>query len=327
MPRRSFTVMHLQCHQRHYPARKFDLADLPDHADLLHRVHGLVHNVDRSRLRRDERERYAAIDAVAPKGRTLLITMSVGDYGAQGTTTNVNTHQITHRHDAEEAHTLPARLLLAVPQRGASALLFNEHVGQRSPGSDLVELLRLAFRENYPDVTLSCENLVRGNAWLEHGQLEEVSAVLHDWSADIADSGEARPIGNLHHTLRPPKGQRFLPATLWERLRTRQLRRGALLGLREGEEPEEVTVRLENEGQQKTFVLGRERTPAIRYLMSDYGEPALSSEEFREVCLEQALELFRSVGADWQTSWCSGEWSEEALRVAFPLPAREAPSE
>lgn len=320
MARRSISVTQIQVHRRYQTDDHCDLAALPDDADLLHLVHGLLRDSDRKHLVDTDSERYNSVENMMRSGRTLTLDMTVGRFGDQGWTRNVESHQVTHEHGGDEAHTVRTRALLVVPKKGTSALLFNEHASNIGGGRAVLNLLRKAWKGRYPDWTLKFASLVESEAWLQHAQLESVTAVLYGWNSDIADTGQKKVIGDLRHTLEPPKGRRFFPETLWHQLRDNKIKRGKLLGFGDETEPEEVKVTLEHDNLTKTFVLGNEKTPAVRYAFADNGDPMPSTEYFRNFCLDETKELFKPLGCEWKQSWAAGAWSKEALEATMAVP-------
>ena len=53
----------------------------------------------------------------------------------------------------------------------------------------------------------------------------------------------------------------------------------------------------------KTYVLGDERTPAVRLQLSDAASDTSSDEGFSGFCLKSARDFFELMDVGWQTSW------------------------
>lgn len=320
MSRRTISVTQIQVHRRYKTADLCDVAALPDGADLLHLFHGLVKDADPKHLVDEDAERYNSVETISPQGRTLTLELAVGRFGDQGWNRNVTTHTITHQHGADEAHTVATRAMLVVPKSGTSALLFIEHASNIGGGTALLRLLRAAWVPRYPDWTLKTSSLVEADAWLELAGLESITAVVYGWNSDTADAGQPKVVGDLRQTIEPRKGNKFFPKGVWDALRDGTISRGQLLGLADGTEPDEVKVTLEHDGLTKTFVLGNEKTPPVRYAFSDNGEPAPATDDFRSFCLDEIAGLLEPLEAEWQNSWGSGDWTAEQLAVTMDVP-------
>ena len=131
-----------------------------------------------------------------------------------------------------------------------------------------------------------------------------VDAVLYGWSFDAADDGIPADVGVLEHTLRPQRGESYLSQFLWNKIRTKEVTGGRLLGFPDDVQPDKISVQLQNSGRHKSFEVGNESTPPVSYLLSENGQAALSDQDFIAECLEYATEdIFPRVGAEWQTAW------------------------
>ena len=319
MARRTVTVTLIQYSEKHKRGKTyFDVSVLPDRTDLLHRLHGLFLGIAADALVDDAKKSYAKVIALEPEGRTLLVTLEVGPYGEMGKVRRVTDHAVQHSHGGDEAHVIEMRALFVVPEKSTSALMFVEHAQGRSSGRKLLTLVRDAWMSTFSGHTLHASTITRTDAWLEQAQLEAVTAVVYGHETDLADAGLPKSIGDLTWELRPSKGSRFLPSALWEALRTRRLERAKVLGIPNGLEPNEIKVQLGDGDQTKTFLIDREGTPAVKYLLCDDGEPVPDAAEFRDFCLKEVqAEAFTSVGIDWQTAQGQGAWNQEALAVSW----------
>jgi hypothetical protein len=64
-----------------------------------------------------------------------------------------------------------------------------------------------------------------------------------------------------------------------------------VLGLSEDLDIEEVTMTLSDDGTRKTVILGRERTPVIRVVLSEPNEEPLPDDQFVRYSLREARQL------------------------------------
>jgi hypothetical protein len=323
MPRRTVTVTHLWATTRYRTEDRRDLTALPGGGDLLHLARALFAVLPKDDLVDHDKERYVSIEAVQPLGRTLLLELQAGAFGAAGQTRNVNTHATEHEFNAAGAATARLRALLVVPQRSRSALLFIEHAGLGAGGGALIKPLLRFLRHRHRELTFHTETVVENSAWLEGARLNEVTGVVYGHSPNLEDRIQGLPlaIGRIDHTIRPTRGG-FLPRPLYDRLAESKINRADLFGIREDEEVSDVFVTMTNHGRRKTFALGSQGYPAVRYLLSDTGETEPATERFRAFCLDLAPDLFEAVGADWEHASSYGEWPPEVLGVAVEVPPR-----
>ncbi|MCZ4077823.1 hypothetical protein O1W68_07720 [Rhodococcus sp. H36-A4] len=312
MPRRTLTVTKITYQKRNSRNKFLNVAELPDRRDMLFLFHGFAKGLDSTRLVDRSAEKYAAISKLEPVGRTLGIQTLSGKFGEEGETRDIDTHRVIQRFVKKNANAVLTHGVLLVPKMGTSALLFIERSGGMGGSSDLVKLFKEDFQTTYPDYTMQLTSLVEKEAWLEHAQLERVSATLHGHSADVTNKTVGKVVGDLQHVLTPPKGE-HLPNALWKALRNKNINRGKLLAFPDGHDPDEVVVALSSGSTRKTFVLGREKTPSISYLLSDSNQAPKNSRAVLRFCLDEATSLFKNVGVEWEYSHSAGVWSPADL--------------
>lgn len=316
LPRRTMTVMRIGYHKVRQPKAPLDVANLPDGRDLLLFFHKFVDDIQSTpgRLVLSALEKYSSIEAVHPAGRTVSVVMEVGRFGESGRVKNVRTHAEEHQYDGGSASAVTTSSVLLVPKTGTSALLYLERASGGQTGmTRLVDLFAEEFRSRYPEYILRRESIVESDAWLQHAKLKQVSAVLHGHSTDMAD-GKPAVAGDLRHTLTPSRGSAYLPDKLLSALRDRKIKRSSLLGFVVGGEPDEVEISLESGSRRKTFVLGREKAPAIRYVVTNAGERALDHNGILKFVLDEAGDHFKALGVDWEYAHSVGQWTAEDLQ-------------
>lgn len=313
------TVTRLWAHPRGDRSTELNLTDLPHGGDLLHLFHGFANAVLAEHLLKRANESYANVHDVKPKGRTLTMAVDVGRFGEEGAITNVNTMVETGRFGRDDATSVITHGVLLLPVNGTSALLFMERAANQSGISRMLELFALKFKTAYPDAILETESLVESEAWLKTASLVRVSAYTHGPAKDIADASAAnlnpKLLGELAHTLRPPRGLKALPRWVYDQLTSGKLKAGQLLRFEDGEEPDEIEVTLESNNQQKTFLLGKEKRPSISYLLSKHGENTWSDDRIRNFTLQRATDLFKRLGIDWSQADSIGSWTRPQLEA------------
>lgn len=315
MARRTVTVTHIRYSKKHMrgplDAKVKDVSDLPGGGDLLTFIYGVWRGLRANQLWDRSKQMYCRPASHLTVGRVVVLAAGVGTYGDPSSVEEVETGERRLENDGSLANAIPLRVVALVPERETSAFLVIEHTEGGRFGQQFLDAVKRAWQEVYPEWSLHTETLTRSDAWFEQAQLESVSAEIYDHSADLADAGSPRHLGKVRVSLVPPKGAKYLPQAVLDALTARTADRRALLGL--AEEPDEVSVTLGDGEQQKTFVLGKNKTPAVRILVTDYGAPALSDAAFGRWCAEQFSSYFSDVGVRWNTRWNRGDWTPEML--------------
>lgn len=320
MPSRSLAVLKLQYHPRRKPDKLADVAALPDSLDLLDLLHGVL-NLPPAALRSEEKFEDCAVLDIQRFGRVVLADLESGHYGEPGRAKNVDTGTITHAITERESTPVDTRLAAYVPKRGRYALLFLETTVGSKVRARFLDLTHRVWSKRYPEWVLTTTAVVHGHDWIQKAELESVVATIQGWSPDIGDGNQQKKVGNLAHTIVPVSGDRFLPRRLFERLMDQKLKRGAVLGLPDAQEPDEVKVQMTYNGQSKTFVLDNARTPPVRIHLSDHGEERLGDALFLRQCDDEAKRFFGAEKVDWRASWSTGTGS------ADNVPDLEVPGE
>lgn len=319
MPLRSATITQLRYAKKN--ARAADkwknVADLPDGSDFLHFAHGVWNGLSKHTLRDREKQRYCEPEDKIVRGRALALSAHSGTYGDPGSVRDVETGVERLSHSGELTNASKLRVGIFVPSRGTSALMFIEHSTGLVFGSRFLDQLKLCWDQEFPEWTLKAETLTRPDAWLKNAELEAVTAEVYKHRANIEDKGQPVTMGVLRSVLEPLKGSKYFPHRVLEGLQDKSLTGAALMGL--PEEPDQLKLTLGDGDQRKTFVLGKDRTPSIRMVVTDYGQPALDLEGWRRWCAGEAKSLFSTVGVQWDSSMLNGDWTAENLakKVVF----------
>lgn len=315
MARRTVTITQLRYYKRNSrkPDKYLDVASLPDNSDLLHLIYAVWNGLERNTLRDRERQRYCEPESRIAKGRAVAMTAMVGVYGDPASIRDVDSGTERMSHAGDLTNSFPLRTVALVPKMGTSAFLFIEHVTGVIFGQRFLDELKLVWSQRFPEYTLQAETLTRPDAWLANARLEAVTAEVYKHDLPLEEKGKSSTVGILTTVLEPPKGAGALPRALLTKLSNGKAKRAKLLGLRE--EPDEVKVKLGDGEQSRTFVLGKDRTPPVRILVSDYGDPMLSQKGFRAWCSKEAAGHFNTLGVDWEQSFLDGKWSVETLAL------------
>lgn len=321
MPRRTITVTHIYQHVRYELDHRLKLDALPT-GDLLYTAHALFQQLPKDHLVDTEHERYVSIEKMHRRGRTLMFELSAGPLGEAGEVRDSATHVVEHEYGTAAARTVALRAMLVVPTGSRSALFFIEHGSSTADGTALKNRLVKALRYWHPDLTVKQDRVVEAEAWLEGAQLMRATAMVYGHAPDLEEHIEGLPkvLGQLQHAILPEKGHKVLPRAIYDGLVERSIDRSALFGISADEDVEDVTVRMTNNGREKTFALGAERFPTLRLMLTDSGEAEPTADGFRDFVLAETTELFQGVSADWNTAEAEGEWPPEADEVVVQIP-------
>ena len=98
-----------------------------------------------------------------------------------------------------------------------------------------------------------------------------------------------------------------------------KIKPGQLLSFNDGEDTDEVEVTLENNGQKKSFIIGKEKRPSISYPLTGHGDDALELRQVRNVALNHTEDLFERRGIDWSEADAQGRWTDLELDVKLVI--------
>jgi hypothetical protein len=306
MAYRSMSVTQFTTKQKHVrKAQPLTLSQLPDGSDFLDIVDSALAQISSARITDDDKKSYAEVESWSREGRTIFVTVIVGTYGDTGSVREVATGVEAHAITPSQAHTVTLRCRFLVPPGGVTALMFVEHGQHRSAATALLKELKAYWLAQKPDFTLVTETVVQADAWLAQADLEGITVISYGHESDLADSGIPKTLGDLRSQIEPPKGQRAFPRAVKDALLNHNVNRAKLLGFRE-DDLDEVRVTLGDGTQSRTFVIDKDRTPAVRYLISEATDPTPDDTKFRQRVSTEALDLFSAVGGSWQTAWEQG---------------------
>ncbi|WP_255788089.1 hypothetical protein [Mycobacteroides abscessus] len=316
------TVTRLWVHPRGDRRVELKLDELPD-GNLLHLFHTFAGGVTPTQLLKPSNESYASVEAIEPVGQSLTLAVEVGRYGERGSITDTKTMKPKGKFGTDDALSVVTHGVLTLPRRGTSALAFLERSNNQCGVIRLIELFKEAFQLAYPQLMLETTPVVESEAWLKHADLIRVSAFRHRKDHDISDNSaltrqQPKLLGELAHTLVPPRGAKLLPRWIYDRLVGGTLSAGELLGFsQDDEDATETEVTLKYGGKSKTFLLGRERRPSVSYPLSDHNEESLTSEQIRRFVFreEMASDLYDRLGLEWTVRDTVGRWTDEQLRA------------
>lgn len=303
MPRRTMSVTRLWYHPRRKPDELGDLTELPDESDLLDMFDKfLTDELTADSLVRAENERYATLQSKRRIGRSITVRMESGRFGEDGAIKDVTTHEQVGEFTRDNATTVVTHGVLLVPKTGTSALVFSERSAGVGGMPALVDHFVDAFNAKFTDYLMKKQSVVRTDAWLQAAELMRVEGTIRRYTTDPASDAGDQVVGELTHTLVPPRDQKYFPRRVWEHLRDRRIDRAKFLGFAEGTEPDAVGVTVTHGGQTKRFELDHEKTPSLSLVLTTSGEPAFDESRVRNTALNEAAGIFDYYGIEWSES-------------------------
>ncbi|ORL11664.1 hypothetical protein A6I85_17255 [Prescottella equi] len=287
--------------------------------DLLHAFHFFAGELGPKELIKTATESFANPVALEPIGRTVGMSFEVGQFGEEGTLTDVTTMTESGKFTKNDARSVTTQSVMLLPPRGTSALVFIERAQGRSGVVRVLDLFAEKFRRAYPDYILETESIVETEAWLKHAQVTRISAHAIKKSSDKAGNLPSskpvvtEPVGELAHTLVPMRGKKFIARSIYDRLTAGALKPGQLLAFNDDEEASAVEITMSYNNQTKTFILGREKSPSLSLQITRPGEDAWDLNKFCNFAFDRAGDLFKRLKLEWSETDSIGAWTEEDL--------------
>lgn len=281
--------------------------------------HGYFDTLDPNELVNEQTGYYTRIDDLQTVGRAVTVVAESGYFGEQGQTIDVRTHRTAHSRTPDQSATTMARLGFVLPPEGQTGVFCIERAGRSGAGPKLIELFRHALMPVFRTYSWSVETVIESAAWMAASELEEVRAVVYTVPTDIARGvlPEGRPLGRVEQALMPEKGNKFLPHALWDALRNGSIKAGEFLSF-DGRDVDETTVVVSKNGHRKRFNIEREKTPAVRTVLSEQRDQPITDIEFVRRCQDEARDYFQEMRLTWQEQWRDGGWTTQALQVTIP---------
>ncbi len=305
MARHTLQAYSVAVAKRRRPAERYNLGNLAGvNADFLSLLAGRFRALTQPVKGADK---FARFDEVSATGRTLRVAVSVGQYGTQGELFDVvANHKVV---DVLPNHSNLVRVhnLLVVPVHGDVGLLLVEQYGGRGAygavKTQLVEALREAFGD---DLQLHMEVVANDALWkrmLQHGELQSIAAVRYETQADVADPVKRRRIGVQRYERAGWRGHALSRRYLDRAVQGEPA--GALVGLTEPLDDAEIHATLRLGSQEKTFVIGAEKTPAVAMIWAPDTDDRPSPEDFYRAAWDVAPTLLEQLQVSLPPNWRS----------------------
>lgn len=320
LPKHTIGLQTIRCRPGHNRKKQFaDLSDV-EGLDLLHVFRGWVSSIPPNDLVDRQRGRYLKIARIVPTGRNVLVEIESGNFGTPGNTFDVVTHAVSHSRSKTESATNLTRLLLTVAPHGEVGFFVSERESNAGAGPELVKRFRNDLISHFPTYSFDTETVVESSAWAHGADLLAVTAVAYSVPVDLGQGVVAQPhlLGELHQRLEPMKGQKILPAGMYDALQDGRIKASDFMAFPDGRAIDETFVTVSRDGREKTYALDKQRVPSVRVLISDDGEEPPTETPFLAVCQGEVRDYYQGMGFSWNESWRSGNWTPEQLSVAMP---------
>lgn len=250
-------------------------------------------------------DRFARFDEVSSAGRTLRVAVSVGQYGTQGELFDVVANQKVLDVLPNHSNLVRVHNLLVIPAHGEFGLLLVEQYGGRGAYTAVKSQLTGALRDAFGDeVQLHTEVVANDALWqrmLERGQLESIAAVRYETQADVADPVKRRRVGMQRFERSGWRGFPLARTYLDRALGGESA--GSLVGLTEPLDDAEVHATLRLGTQEKTFIIGAEKTPAVAMIWADDSDDRPDAEEFYTAASDVAPTLLGQLQVELPPDW------------------------
>jgi hypothetical protein len=317
MPKRTVGLETLQVRANHNRRQLLSTLDDIDGIDLLQYFRAWADKVNPNEMVDHQRGRYLTITNVVPHGRSVVVEAESGYFGDPGKTIDVDTHQVAHERTSGQSATIMTRLMLMVPPGSTTGVFVIERQGLIGAGRRIITAFTRALMTRFPTYSFDSDTVLESAAWADGAELLSIKAVAYQVPVDIGDgiAPEARPLGRLEQVLEPERGRDFLPNALYRKLRDRSLQSSDFMGFQGNIEVDETFVTVTRGGRRKTFNLEQEKVPAIRILITDEGEQALTLTPFLRRCQDEVQDYFEGMELSWDEAWRDGQWSAEAMSV------------
>ena len=213
------------------------------------------------------------------------------------------------------------RCALVVPPGQSFALLFTEHDGTTSLATTIESNLKLTFdalglQTDVPgrtkkkpweprDIQLSMKTYQEAELWRDGAELVHLRVVRKSRASDFTVGDEGRKVNAsmAESELYLPANGRSFADWFNQKLFNNSLQAATFLHLEEPETVEAIEVALTKDGKTRTFMLGNDRYPAYRRVLTPAGSPPCSHAEFMKIVEEETRVFFKALQIRLSDRW------------------------
>lgn len=264
-------------------------------------------------------KRYFKVEDLKRDGRAVTVLGEAGYFGEEGNTYRVADGELTHTKSDEEAATARVRTTIFVPPHADFAIAAIESRRGVPNGNLFIDRFLRDMRQRFDTMFFPIDTVLEKDAWSAAGNLKAIQVVKPKYQMNLSsgiDQGRDREQveGNLTLTGMPPKGMKYWPKSIWDKIRNQELDAAVFLRAREeGEhaDPDEnVLVTIERDDRQKTFELGSDGKPSVREVLTTSGQALLDDDQFFKRAGDSVRGLYLDMDKAWEQSWFGGPWPD-----------------
>lgn len=291
---------------------------------ILPYLYGYI-DYQRGRIIKEERkQRLYAVRNVEIHGRLILIELMSGQYGEESQLMNMLDGSVTDI-PSDQAAVKTVRVVFACPiADGATNAIFAiEHVDSIN-GYYFIQDFAKCIRKIFSDSNSPIHSILEKEAWFDSSSL--VSMAIPIGSTDqqitldngIADEDVERTFGRMSLIINPPKGSASFDPRFWKKMLKHTLEKAGMLTIPalDNDTVEKTNVSVTAIGadnRRKTFTIGNEKSPKVRELITDYGQPRLDNGALRRHLADSILDKYAESQIKLQSGWDKGQLGEELI--------------
>lgn len=274
-------------------------------------------------IKDEKKQRVLGILRYSSYSRTLLVTTISGSFGEEADLINIDDGSDAGTINENQAAVRESRILLACPKGTDIAQLAIEYRNEADS-----YLLLCAFKNQlksiYPDISFQLNKIHETDDWIKNGRLIEISIPLNAITNQLEvasgpdeDSERAVTVGSLSLCIKPPSGAGYIEQGIWDMLPHSGLEKNAYLTVPDVIETKDIkelgaSATIEgNNGAKKKFLIGNEKFPTIRELLTEDGEPYYDNPKFKSYVCDAIMIRYRKGGLKLRSDWASLPWDEK----------------
>lgn len=317
MSRRTLTMSSLVVKQSRIPGNY--VLDNVEGQDVLEVAKNLANTVTPQDLGITDNKWWCEVEDIEEFKRGFMVKFASGSYGEARRVVDVNTGKPAYNGRPHDSHLVSTRAIFVVPPGQKIAYLVIEREGNETAGVRFRTLLHdslvaigpvLDSRGNDRDIVASFSTVTEGEAWLNTAELRRIELIREEARIDPGDGTDPLLTNvRLREIVEPTGSSHWLPQNIWQQIRGMDaVSAASYLQFPDHDGIDEVIVTASNQEKEKTFSLGRERSPGIRLVIKDHGDPVPDTLKLIRHAESLTVPHLKDVhGIDWDHAWVSGK--------------------
>lgn len=280
---------------------------------------------DEGVLKDAKRNRIYGIKEINCWGDVIVVSVLAGLVGQEVELVNILNGESEGVLDDEHAAARECRLMLACP-KGSNLAEFAVEYKDSENAIYVAKVFAKQLKTIYPDIRNSIKPKVEPEAWVEGGVLERLTVpltgVADTVELDSGVDGEKEETAAVMKVVIEPKTRAGFTPHFWHKLHQSRLNDNAYLMLPDitsekldgGQVGEKlvggqasIQATVSSGTKTKSFLIGNEKTPAIREVLTSDGEAYLSDRQFAHKAADDMLNHYRDIDFNLMSGWDSGD--------------------